>query len=97
MKLMRPVNCTMIGFAVLVGAVLANPRLSGLNWLNILLGFLTGFTLCAAAMTINYYYDRKINAVNEPNRPLPSGGVNSNEALAFVLLLSVMGSFLLNW
>jgi geranylgeranylglycerol-phosphate geranylgeranyltransferase len=89
-NLMRPVNCAMMGFAVLVGAVLAAS--SGvLNWLNILLGFLTGFTFCAAAMVINDYYDRKIDAINEPQRPIPSGTIKPAEALAFVGLLALAG------
>ena len=44
-KLMRPINCVMMSFAVLVGAVLANPSFSNFSWLNILFGALTGFTL----------------------------------------------------
>lgn len=90
-RLMRPVNCIMMGFAVFVGAVLAAPQLGSLNWLNIMLGFLTGFTFCAAAMVINDYYDRKIDAINEPHRPIPSGTVKPKEALAFVGVLSVVG------
>jgi geranylgeranylglycerol-phosphate geranylgeranyltransferase len=90
-RLIRPVNCLMMGFAVLVGAILANPQLGSLNWLNLLFGYLTGFTFCAAAMVINDYYDRKIDAINEPQRPIPSGTVKPNEALAFVGVLSVMG------
>ncbi|MCL4429267.1 MAG: geranylgeranylglycerol-phosphate geranylgeranyltransferase [Chloroflexi bacterium] len=90
-RLMRPINCTMMGFAVLVGAVLAAPQLGSLNWLNILFGFLTGFTFCAAAMVINDYYDRAIDAINEPQRPIPSGTVKTKEALAFVAVLSAVG------
>jgi geranylgeranylglycerol-phosphate geranylgeranyltransferase len=89
-RLMRPVNCMMMGFAVLVGAVLA-ASLGTLNWLNILFGFLTGFTFCAAAMVINDYYDRKIDAINEPRRPIPSGAVKPKEALAFMVGLVVVG------
>lgn len=91
LRLIRPINCLMMGFAVLVGAVLANPQLGSLNWVNILFGFLTGFTFCAAAMVINDYYDRKIDAINEPQRPIPSGTIKSNEALAFVVILSAIG------
>ncbi len=80
----------MMGFAVLVGAVLA-ASLGTLNWLNILFGFLTGFTFCAAAMVINDYYDRKIDAINEPRRPIPSGRVKPKEALAFMVGLVVVG------
>ena len=90
-RLIRPVNCIMMGFAVFVGAVLASPKLGSLNWLSILFGFLTGFTFCAAAMVINDYYDRKIDAINEPQRPIPSGTIKPNEALAFVGALSVVG------
>lgn len=90
-KLMRPVNCAIMGFAVLVGAVLAYPELGSLSWLNILFGFLTGFTFCAAAMVINDYYDRKIDVINEPQRPIPSGVVKPKEALAFMVVLVVVG------
>src|SRR4030042_1380932 len=90
-RLMRPINCAMMGFAVFVGAVLANPQFSSVNWLNILYGFVTGFTLTAASMTINDYYDRAIDAINEPSRPIPSGSVSTREALAFVFVLSAVG------
>lgn len=90
-RLMRPVNCIMMGFAVLVGAVLASSHFSGLNWLEITFGFLTGFTFCAAAMVINDYYDRNIDAINEPQRPIPSGTVKTTEALAFMVVLIATG------
>lgn len=61
------------------------------NWVSIIYGFLTGFMLTAASMVINDYYDRKIDAVNEPNRPIPSGAVKPNEALIFVIALTIIG------
>jgi geranylgeranylglycerol-phosphate geranylgeranyltransferase len=90
-RLVRPVNCAMMGFAVIVGAVLANQQFSSVDWLNILYGFITGFMLTAASMTINDYYDRAIDAINEPSRPIPSGLVSAGEALVFVLVLSAIG------
>jgi geranylgeranylglycerol-phosphate geranylgeranyltransferase len=90
-RLMRPINCVMMGFAVVVGAVLANPQFSSVNWLNVFYGFITGFMLLAAAMTINDYYDRTIDAINEPSRPIPSGLVSAREALVFVFVLSSIG------
>jgi geranylgeranylglycerol-phosphate geranylgeranyltransferase len=80
-----------MGFAVFVGAFLANPHFD-LNWFNIFCGFLTGFTFCAAAMVINDYYDRKIDAINEPKRPIPSGTVTPKEALVFMPCLVIVGS-----
>ena len=91
LKLMRPVNCVMMGFAVIVGAVLASTALGELGGLNLFSGFLTGFTFCAAAMIINDYYDRSIDAINEPARPIPSGTIKTNEALAFMVALTVVG------
>lgn len=91
MRLMRPVNCVMMGFAVLVGAVLAEPQPQSLDWLRLLYGFLTGFSLTAASMAVNDYYDRVIDAINEPSRPIPSGLVRPREALAFSLALSAVG------
>jgi geranylgeranylglycerol-phosphate geranylgeranyltransferase len=90
-QLMRPINCAMMGFAVFVGAVLAHPQFSNFDWLGILYGFFTGFMLTAASMTINDYYDREIDAINEPARPIPSGSVSTREALAFVFFLSAVG------
>ena len=90
-RLMRPVNCAMMGFAVFVGAVLADPNFFNASWLGIVYGFVTGFLLTAASMTINDYYDRAIDAINEPSRPIPSGTVSTQQALAFVFVLSLVG------
>ena len=90
-RLMRPVNCVVMGFAVFVGVVLAGQNLSGIGWLDVFFGFLTGFTLTAAAMAVNDYYDRKIDAINEPSRPIPSGLVSSSQALVLAASLSVIG------
>ena len=90
-RLMRPVNCAMMGVAVFVGMVLAYPQFSNFDWLGLLYGFLTGFMLTAASMTINDYYDRAIDDINEPARPIPSGLVSVRESLAFVFALSATG------
>jgi geranylgeranylglycerol-phosphate geranylgeranyltransferase len=81
----------MMGFAVLVGAVLANPSFSDFSWLSVLFGFLTGFTLTAASMAVNDYYDRDIDAINEPSRPIPSGRVTATSALVFAGVFSLVG------
>ncbi len=88
LRLIRPLNCLMMGFAVIVGASLV----SALNLtFNLLWGFVTAFALTAASMAINDYYDRKIDAINEPNRPIPRGDVSPKEALSSALVLSTIG------
>jgi geranylgeranylglycerol-phosphate geranylgeranyltransferase len=92
-QLIRPINCIIVGFAVLLGAVVANQNLSFNSALltRMTFGFITGFTFLAAANTVNDYYDRKIDAVNEPNRPIPRGVIKPTEALGYATLLSLIG------
>jgi len=90
-QIMRPLNCLMMGFAVIVGAVLANPDITNFSWINALYGALTGFTLTAAAMAINDFYDRKIDVVNEPHRPIPSGLISTRAAVSFAGILTIIG------
>jgi geranylgeranylglycerol-phosphate geranylgeranyltransferase len=88
-KMLRPINCLVMSFAIVVGALLA----AGLHfqWINILWGGITSFTLTAAAMAINDYYDYGIDLINEPARPLPSGAVSKKEALVVTGILTVIG------
>nr|GMC62912.1 chlorophyll synthase, chloroplastic [Ipomoea batatas] len=54
--------------------------------------FLTGYT-----QTINDWYDREIDAINEPYRPIPSGAISENEAghdVPVIFYLAVGGSLL---
>ncbi len=95
LRLMRPVNGLMMGFAVLVGAALAG-GLNPASWRGLLLGFATGFLMTGSAMALNDYCDREIDAVNQPDRPIPSGEVKPREALALMTLLSLLG-LLLAW
>jgi geranylgeranylglycerol-phosphate geranylgeranyltransferase len=90
-RLTRPVNCVMMGIAVIVGAALANPGMHSSSWPSLAYGFITGFMLTAASMTINDYYDRQIDTVNEPKRPIPSGLIKPKNALIFAAILSILG------
>ncbi len=81
----------MMGFAVIVGAALAAGIEISDWWQDLFLGFLTGFSLTGASMAINDYYDREIDAINEPERPIPSGAVTPSQALAFALILTILG------
>ncbi|MBS7632609.1 geranylgeranylglycerol-phosphate geranylgeranyltransferase [Candidatus Bathyarchaeota archaeon] len=90
-RLLRPINCAMIGFAVIVGAALADSGSLIASWTSLTYGFLAGFTLTAASMAINDYYDREIDAVNEPSRPIPSGQIKPHEALAVAAIFSIIG------
>lgn len=91
LRLMRPINCLMMGVAVIIGAALANLDSLSIAWVSLVYGFITGFALTAASMVINDYYDREIDAINEPRRPIPSGVVRPIEALVFAAILTTLG------
>ncbi len=93
LRLIRPVNCIMMGSAVLVGAAIGGGAGILSSWQNLILGFATGFALTGSAMCINDYYDREIDTINEPDRPIPSGAVTPGEALAASVALSAVGLF----
>jgi len=92
LRIMRVINCIMMGFAVFVGVIIANPVfVNSFLVVKILLGFYTGFMLTASAMIINDYYDREIDRVNEPSRPIPMGLITPNEALVLFFSVSIVG------
>jgi len=88
-EIIRPINCLMIGFGVVIGEIMAlNCRLT---LIPALVGFLVAFFLMAATMVMNDYYDVEIDMVNNPGRPIPSGLVSPREALSYSFLLSIIG------
>ncbi len=91
LRLMRPVNCLMMGFAVIVGAVISKQSFEDILFSNLVYGFITGFTLAAASMVINDFCDKDIDAINEPNRPIPSGLIKPEEGLVFASVLTAIG------
>ncbi|MHC1586403.1 MAG: geranylgeranylglycerol-phosphate geranylgeranyltransferase [Candidatus Hecatellaceae archaeon] len=89
-RLLRPPNCAMMGLAVLVGEYLTLGRLD--SWAS-LLGFLTAFTLTGGSMAANDYFDREVDRINEPTRPIPSGQVKPGEALMLASIMGLLGLF----
>ncbi|MGA8904375.1 MAG: UbiA family prenyltransferase [Candidatus Bathyarchaeia archaeon] len=88
LSMMRLRNCVMIGFAVIVGEVMASTTVPVRAALY---GFMAGFLLLAASMVLNDYFDREIDRINEPQRPIPAGVIKPAEALSFSLILAAIG------
>ncbi len=89
LELIRPVNCAMIGFAVIVGTFVSKPPSIVIPQLS--LGFLTGFFICAYSMAVNDIYDVEIDKVNRPERPIPSGKVSAQAATRISLVVLMAG------
>jgi len=89
LDLIRPANCAMIGFAVIVGAFVSKP--ASVPYVELALGFLTGFFICAYSMAVNDIYDLEVDRVNRPDRPLPGGRVSVKEATRLSYVMLVVG------
>lgn len=86
-ELTRPGNALMAGGLTLIGAFVAG----GLDAPSAAT-FAVVATMCAtgAGNGINDYFDRDIDAINRPDRPIPRGSVSPREALWFSVGLFVV-------
>jgi len=64
------------------------------HWLTIVLGIaLTGPLVCATSQAVNDWFDRHVDAINEPHRPIPSGRVPGKWGLYIGVVWSVVSLF----
>ncbi len=74
-ELLKPITWFPPMWAFTCGLIASGIELSS-NWSIILVGLLlTGPLVCATSQAVNDWYDREVDAINEPNRPIPSGRI----------------------
>jgi chlorophyll synthase len=83
------------------GVVSAGVAAQG-HWPAIILGVaLVGPLVCATSQAVNDWYDRHVDAINEPNRPIPSGRIPGHWglyiAIAWTLVSLLAASVLGTW
>ena len=85
LEIMRPMNCLMAAIAALIGMMIASGRdLSGPEAIIFSsLVFLSVFAITGAGNAVNDYFDRDIDSINRPGRPIPSGRMTSEKALTW--------------
>ncbi len=88
LEIMRPGNCLMAGIAALIGLLVADP---GAAPLTAVLVALAVFAVTGAGNAVNDYFDREIDAVNRPGRPIPSGRISPGRAFAWSIVLFAAG------
>lgn len=77
------------GICVIAGQVLFLGDFASIKTTAI--GFLVGFFLSGSAMISNDYFDREVDRINRPERPLPSGRVTAREVWALAISFGVLG------
>lgn len=87
LEIIRPGNAVMAVIAVLLVMLT-----SGNFTLNAFLACLVVFMIIGGGNAINDYFDYKIDAINKPERPIPSGRISRKAAGMYSLALFTMGT-----
>ncbi|MDI6642803.1 MAG: geranylgeranylglycerol-phosphate geranylgeranyltransferase [Candidatus Hodarchaeaceae archaeon] len=90
LELARPLNCLLAGVAVLIGAVVTVGH-ANIPGLTLISAFAAAALVAAGGNAINDYFDRKIDRINRPERPIPAGRIKASEALIMAQVLFVLG------
>ncbi len=84
LELMRPANAVAAGGLTFIGAFVAGgTNAPGVTTFAVLATILA----TGGGNAINDYFDREIDAINRPDRPIPRGAVSPPAALGFSILL----------
>ena len=86
-SIIRPANSVVAGLAAVVAYLIATGTL--VPGVILLMAVVTLIT--AAGNVINDYFDAEIDAINRPERPIPSGTVSRNAALVYAGVLFLLG------
>jgi len=101
LELLRWANCIMAGFAAVVGTLIAYLALPESLKIQLtyepIIVFLSVFMITGAGNAINDYFDFKIDRVNRPDRPIPSGRISRNTAQVISITLFGIGIALSYW
>ena len=101
LELIKPITWFPPMWALLCGAVSSGASPAG-NWLPVIFGMiLAGPVVCGMSQAANDWCDRHVDAINEPQRPIPSGRIPGRWGLWIALAMSVLslilGTFLGPW
>jgi len=96
LRLIKPVTWFPPMWAYLCGAVSSGVAPSG-HWGTVILGVvLAGPIVCGMSQAANDWCDRHVDAINEPDRPIPSGRIPGRWGLWIALAMTAL-SLLVGW
>jgi chlorophyll/bacteriochlorophyll a synthase len=85
-ELVKPITWFAPVWAYMCGVVSSGASVQG-RWWSVLLGLaLAGPLVCGASQALNDWFDRDVDALNEPNRPIPSGRIPGSWGLYIGLI-----------
>jgi len=90
LELLKPITWFPPMWAFLCGWISAGPSSSLSGWMLLAGIALTGPLVCGASQIVNDWYDREVDALNEPQRPIPSGRAPGRTALWFAMIWTLI-------
>ena len=101
LALLKPITWFPPMWAFMCGVVSSGVSLSE-RWPFLIAGvLLAGPLVCGTSQAVNDWYDRHVDAINEPQRPIPSGRIGGRWglyiAVAGTLLSLIMGAMIGPW
>ncbi len=93
LQLMKPITWIPLIWGVVCGAASSGNYVWGVeDFLKVAACMLLSGPLMAGyTQTLNDFYDREIDAINEPYRPIPSGAISIKAVVAQILILLIGG------
>ncbi len=86
LEIIRPLNAVLAVIAVLLMAIISG-NFTG----DVFMACLVVFIVTGAGNSVNDYFDHKIDAINKPERPIPSGRISLKAAGVYSLVLFIVG------
>ena len=85
-ELLKPITWFPPMWAFCCGVIASGISPDG-RWLTIITGvLLAGPLVCASSQAVNDWFDRHVDAINEPNRPIPSGRMPGSWGLYIAII-----------
>jgi chlorophyll synthase len=90
-ELLKPITWFPPMWALACGVVSSGFDGSLERWPLVIVGILLAGTLvCGTSQAVNDWFDRHVDAINEPNRPIPSGRIPGNLGLKIAIVWTIL-------
>ena len=92
LELLKPITWFPPMWAFMCGAVSSGAGLEGRWWFVAGGVLLAGPLVCGTSQAVNDWFDRHVDAINEPDRPIPSGRIAGRWGLYIAIIASLVSA-----